>query len=385
MKKNLFFALMGLLLMGSFTSCKKTPTVPEDLFCITALENNVQVSMEAFSPDEPYAQVSLLYSLDGIHWNDFIACQTAVTLANAGDKMYVKANNVNTGFYKELSDSTANYLSFKFSHSAAVGGNIMYLLNGENPAQAEMGDGAFAYFFYKSGLTDASALILPSKLSERCFFCMFTGCTQLMKTPQLTATKLADGCYWCMFSKCSSLREAPELPATELAESCYQQMFDGCTSLQVAPELPATTLADACYDYMFRECTSLRATPELPALTVGYYCYQSMFADCTSLTYVAPIHATQLGAYSLARMFKNCVSLVNGPTLLASTLAERSYLRMFQGCTSLTSVTCKATDMSAERCLYHWMDSVTTTGVLHAAPGTDWTGNIPDTWTVVYE
>lgn len=311
MKRILFFALMGLVMMGSLTSCKKDkvkPNVPADMFYISAQENNVQVSMGVDAPDQPSAQVSLLYSLDGINWSDFIVGQTSVTLANAGDKMYMKANNVNTSFGKEISEELTNTISFKFSQSVAVGGNIMYLLNGENPDKAEMGDYAFMGLFVRcKHLTDASSLILPTKLSKQCFSFMFLFCTQLTKAPELRATKLTEACYFGMFYGCHSLNEAPKLPATELAVHCYAQMFEECTSLQVAPELPATTLATTCYAYMFA------------------------------------------------------------------------------GCTSLTSITCKATDMSAEDCLRDWLEDVTTTGVLHAAPSTDWTGKIPETWTVVYD
>jgi hypothetical protein len=58
---------------------------------------------------------------------------------------------------------------------------------------------------------------------------------------------------------------------------------------------------------------------------------------------------------------------------------------MFYGCTSLNSVTCLATDISAEDCTTEWLDGVATSGTFYANPSTNWTTNspsgIPSGWT----
>ena len=64
-------------------------------------------------------------------------------------------------------------------------------------------------------------------------------------------------CFERMFYSWSKLTSAPSLPATTLAERCYNQMFYGCTGLTTAPALPATTLADSCYVNIFKGCTGL--------------------------------------------------------------------------------------------------------------------------------
>lgn len=128
------------------------------------------------------------------------------------------------------------------------------------------------------------------------------------------------------------------LPATELTNSCYAHMFDGCTSLETAPVLPATTLA--------------------------YYCYESMFNGCNHLT--------------------------TAPALPATELASSCYERMFQSCDNLSSVTCLATDITDNCCLYFWLEqagiAVFDERTLHVRSGqpTDksyW--HVPDGWTVV--
>jgi hypothetical protein len=75
-------------------------------------------------------------------------------------------------------------------------------------------------------------------------------CNALWNYQDLNAM-LKIGCGLRLFSNCASLTKAPELPATTLSEYCYHGMFNGCTSLTTAPELPATTLVKRCYDGMF--------------------------------------------------------------------------------------------------------------------------------------
>jgi hypothetical protein len=106
-------------------------------------------------------------------------------------------------------------------------------------------------------------------------------------------------------------------------------MFSNCTSLTTAPELPAKTLAEGCYYCMFYNCKSLTTAPELPAKTLAEWCYHGMFEGCESLT--------------------------TAPELPAKTLKKWCYYNMFKGCKKLSSVTCKATDLSADDCLYGWL------------------------------
>ena len=146
---------------------------------------------------------------------------------------------------------------------------------------------------------------------------------------------MATHCYEYMFSGCSSLIRAPELPATTLAANCYKNMFSGCSSLIQAPELPATTLADNCYEYMFYKCSSLIQAPELPATTLAANCYAFMFYECPSLIQAPELPATTLVTHCYEYMFSGCSSLIQAPELPATTLAFRCYKDMFSSCTSL--------------------------------------------------
>ena len=97
----------------------------------------------------------------------------------------------------------------------------------------------------------------------------------------------------------------------------------------------------------------------LPATTLAEYCYYSMFAACRSLT--------------------------SAPELPATTLAKYCYAYMFNGCELLNSVTCLATDISAESSTEDWLDAVALAGTFIKAPGMgNWgtgTSGIPEGWT----
>lgn len=139
-------------------------------------------------------------------------------------------------------------------------------------------------------------------------------------------------------------------------------LFEGCTGLVSANRLAilATELSRSCYQGMFRGCTSLTKAPVLPATTLAPYCYGSMFGGCTSL--------------------------VKSPSLPADKLEANSYREMFYNCTNLASITCYATDISAEMCTNWWTQRVSPTGVFIKKAGANWpsgVSGIPNGWTVI--
>lgn len=194
--------------------------------------------------------------------------------------------------------------------------------------------------------------------------------------------------YACynLFSGCSALIKAPELPATTLAEWCYYRMFEGCTSLTQAPELPATTLTRDCYEEMFRFCEGLTQAPVLPATTLAEVCYANMFEGCISLAQAPALPATTLAGVCYYQMFKGCISLVHAPALPATTLARRCYFGMFDGCTNLSEIRTYATNPNTDSSngnVYQWVQGVSTTGDFWCDPNVTWaTGvsGIPQNW-----
>lgn len=245
-----------------------------------------------------------------------------------------------------------------------------------------------------SGLTSIPSGFLPATtLAANCYGYMFSTCGNLTSVPSglLPATTLQSSCYENMFEY-SGLTSIPSglLSATTLAGGCYQGMFLGCTSITTVPSnlLPATTLAESCYSYMFGSCESLTNTPNLPATTLADYCYSDMFSYCYMLQTVSTLPATTLAEGCYQGMFRASCSEYHyfgeSPVLPAQTLVTNCYKEMFDSCAELYKVTCLATDISAEDCVYDWLNN-TSDGTLYKAASMDgWVvgENIPYDWSI---
>ena len=280
---------------------EETPAVVIPDLCFTAKQAGSTVAMAVNGT--PTKGQAFEYSTDGTNWSVFTPGTTTITLANVGNKVYFRGDNIT------VSESTAVYYKFVMSGKIAASGNIMSLL--DKTCQS-------------------------TKISKDCcYYNMFNGCASLTTAPALPATTLTTRCYNSMFNNCTSLTTAPALPATTLETHCYISMFQNCTSLTTAPALPATTLTKYCYGSMFSGCTSLTTAPALPATTLASNCYGNMFGGCTSLTIAPALPATTLEYYCYGNMFRGCTSLTTAPALPATTLTNYCYNSMFYNCTSL--------------------------------------------------
>lgn len=277
--------------------------------------------------------VTVYKSSDQTTWTSMGTTSTTgiTTTVSAGRKMYFKctaAKWASSSLYRNLISANQNH---------NVGGNIMSLIYGDNyQNQTTANSFAFSTLFASN-----SYLVNTSKL-------------------KLPATTIGDHCYHNMFKNCTSLTTSPViLPATTVSTYCYQGMFQGCTALTTAPELPATTVKSYSYSNMFDGCTSLTTAPELPATTLDNNCYYGMFQNCTSLT--------------------------TAPDLPATTLAQSCYSSMFNGCSSLNSIKTYAEDISANSCIYNWLQNVAAQGNFYnlgTATYPSGASGIPSGWTV---
>lgn len=299
-----------------------------DYLCFTAEEANATIGMEHFNTNQTTTQPVLYYSTDKTNWTlwDF----STITLQNVGDKVYFYGDNPN-GICSGLT-SSEGYSIFRTTKTVACSGDIMTLLNVNGGS------------------------VIPNNY---CFSMLFES-SKITTPPELPATTITEHCYRSMFKWCYYLTTAPVLPATIVPYYAYCSMFYQCTSLNVAPELPATTLSTQCYSRMFEKCSNLTTGPSvLPATTLTNSCYENMFQD---------------------------TSITTAPVLPATTLAQSCYVYMFYGCTSLNSITCLATDITANHCTLGWMDGVSATGTFTKNPNmSNWTtgvDGIPTGWTV---
>lgn len=231
-----------------------TASAEPNYFYFECTEGSVKIELKK---NKTAPIVSLQYSFDGQNWTSYL---NSITITS-GQKLYLMANDDGNCSF---ANSTINYNYFSTTFTKVgkinVGGNIAYLLNKDaNISSLNQGYIFNSLFYNCSAIVDASNLLIPfEKLSEYCYFRMFSGCTNLKSAPKiLPAKKMTDYCYYHMFSGCSNLENAPQLPATSLAKWCYGYMFDGCKSLTKAPELPALELVDDCYNSVFYNCSSL--------------------------------------------------------------------------------------------------------------------------------
>lgn len=378
----------------------------------TSIEPNVQIEMKKHgSPID----LDLEYSIDKIIWQKFTPGTTIISLANAGDKIYLKA-----GLTKNIriNNTTDNYWNFSISGLVGCSGNIMSLLD----STKELLSIDYTYCFNQL-FSNCSALVtapdLPATtLASYCYSHMFSGCTSLSIAPELPASTLQTYCYQYMFQDCISLLSAPELPALTATTQCYRNMFENCMSLKDSPALPAIILAGSCYRQMFSGCSSLTAAP---ALTVNNpvarstYAYAHMFQNCISLScppimdittarggifdgmfdgcialLSAPeIRTTNAVSYSFRDMFNGCISLTSGPFLCATSLTTQMYKNIFAGCSSLTSISVALTSFNGGTYSTDWVSGIASNGTFYCPTvlGNDSTiergvNACPDGWTV---
>ena len=132
--------------------------IPGPELCFTARAANSTVSM-AKSGSAP--TVSLEYSTDGNTWSPFVVGTTTVTLANIGDRVWLRATSTNNAMASWANDE---YNYFVMTGQIAASGNINSLLNGPDPdAVTTAPVYAYVYLFKDcTALVDAIDLVLPS-------------------------------------------------------------------------------------------------------------------------------------------------------------------------------------------------------------------------------
>ena len=332
-----------------------------DYFTIVSLEDDNTIGVYHTTDSQTPVLYDFEYSLDGGEtWESAVNRTIEVTL-DTGDEIKLRSTGINDVLYYPNN----GFEDFRFDSTGEVElyGNICSLLDPVNFTNYQLVAPQTFYqtFAVKSiggavprtyGLkvSNASGLILPSKLTKECFRSMFEGNTYLTDAPDLPATYIPEHSYDSMFKDCTSLEMAPELPAAVVDAYAYANMFSGCESLINIPDvLPTKYLTSHCYEYMFKNCTSLDTIPEgfLPATSVAEYCYRGMFMGTGVVEIpegLLPANM-RLAQYCYSGMFQNCTALEVVPEGLLPTLsfstgngAPYCYAYMFSGCTSLVEV-----------------------------------------------
>lgn len=182
---------------------------------------------------EPVGTVDFKYSIDsGTTWNvwqNIGASMVPITL-EPNKYVWFKGTNDSLG-------TSGDCGTFRFyDSSVAVEGNIMTLLQEDNPTRAIYSQYAFRKLFYgQTNLVNAYELVLP-------------------------AVNADNGCYMEMFANCTNLTHPPvQLPKIQNYPSlAYEAMFSGCTSLQFTPAIESEyAISNYSMANMFAYCSSL--------------------------------------------------------------------------------------------------------------------------------
>ena len=166
--------------------------IPRPELCFTAREANSTVKMMQFGSAPT---VRLEYSTDKSTWNPFVVGTTTVTLANIGDKMYMRAVLTNSTMSKK---KKKKYNYFVMTGQIEASGNINSLLNKNPDLVTTCPQYAYPHLFDGcSALVDAKNLKLASTTvsSNTYGHKMFYNCTNLVHGPEIMATNLLTQTY----------------------------------------------------------------------------------------------------------------------------------------------------------------------------------------------
>lgn len=182
-------------------------TVEEFLLPYLCFKANAANSTVKMMTSGSAPKVSLEYTTDKFTWNSFAVGITTVTLANVGDRMWLRAVSTNANM---ASSYNSNYNYFVMTGQIEASGNINSLLNKEPDLVTTCPQYAYPNLFQGcSALVDATYLMLPSTTaSTNCYgHGMFRNCTNLVGGPTIMATNLLSTIYTAenMFNGCSSL------------------------------------------------------------------------------------------------------------------------------------------------------------------------------------
>lgn len=264
-------------------------TFMRDYFTVEAVQDNTEVTFN-YADDNSGVQ----YSFNGLDWTNYKTTDGAISLTDAGKKVYFRGRR---GTYQNTGSTPL--LTVTDDKPCYVYGDLMFLLcdSKYKPSTTIYSQYAFQGIFkgctwLRLNAERGGLKLSATTMSRGCYMEMFreTSITS-MDGLVITQAPLTAQCFDSMFYKCTKLASIPSgfLPQTTLAFACYRRMFEQCTSLTTevpSDLLPATNLQKACYMRMFFGCSNLEKAPELPALVPQPGCYYAFVRSCGKLKYL---------------------------------------------------------------------------------------------------
>lgn len=256
------------------SSSVATENIPggADYLYFEAKQASSTVSMVSMLPTAP----SFEYSEDGTTWTAWDSTQQdmgggtlvwmfdTITLANIGDKVYLRGNNTTLNNIDE-DQGIVEQTIFMLTGLVDSGGNIVSLLDNTGESTSITNDHALAYLFMQ--------------------------CTALATAPSLgNVTTLGPNALRGLFQNCTSLTTAMNMDnLTTIGERSLNQTYDGCSALTSAADMPkVTSIGERGICNMYSDCSSLTTAADMPIVsTFETDAIQGMYANTTNLTLVS--------------------------------------------------------------------------------------------------
>lgn len=204
-------------------------------------QNTISIKLTKIgSLDESTYATHLLYSKDGINWNNINLSTTATNITlNQGERLYLIGDK---GVLNYHNGPRFIFTTINGNQSHTLGGNLSSLLDYTDENVTIPAKTFFRLFESDTYLTSAADLILPSTVSGGCYEYLFSRCTGLTTPPTLLATTLKAGSYEYMFSGCSSLNQITTYANDVSASDCLKNWLEN-----VAPTGTFHNLGSATY------------------------------------------------------------------------------------------------------------------------------------------
>lgn len=256
-----------------------------------------------------------------------------------------------TGFYVEDVSGSANTLSI--SHPAGVGYDLTIQKSTDGKTWSTMGT--------TSSTAITATVPANGRLYLRCNANAWTSSSVNGNQISCSGNFNVGGNILSLFYGTSFTGEETSLPSNSGYEMAF--MFNGVNTLISAQDLiiPVTALNTWSCNKMFSYSRNLTYPPDMSSITT-------------------------LSQGSCYCMFQGCSKLTVTPVLNAAVIPQYAYKQMFDDCSLLSTVYCYATDISANQCIYQWMNGVAASGTFNRSSNCyKWIAGIngiPNGWNV---
>lgn len=348
------------------------------------------------------------YSTDNLTWTVWDG--NSISAAQGGGTYYLCFRGIGNTV---ITGSMGNRWQLNATANIICDGNIMTLLNYENPDSAVMTPGCFNYMFYNWTLLTVAPELPTSVLNNSDFENMFSGCIGLTTVPnnesyttedakiipstndtanyaaelvQMTGddhitfsssetfsigapSKRWDGIMEYSTDNLTwTIWDGSSISAVQSGDTSYYLCFRGTGNTAIT-RYPNGWVLKASSDV---ECDGNIMTlldyecPDNATMANG--CFFDMFKGWTHLTVAPELPATTLSYNCYSSMFEGCTGLIKAPELPATILKNNCYTRMFMGCTSLTSTPKLPATTLTEWCYAYMFYGCTNLTTAHELP-----------------